>query len=212
MSHTAPENTANTTLPTNTSTSVLPKTHSSTSAPTPEPPKTQHTTATVSTQSTSASSTGSSQEPPNTDTHKLTSPHTPQSDQTKSTVSPPSSPSAQAKAHVNTPSQLNVGGDSKCIISSVLNINLFTGQFTGLILTEPEVNWRYNKGYAVLCFPAQASPRFYTHRHAPRNSPATSSTSTVTTKHSTIIPLFGKEAVMRLKALFFSCSFSLSAK
>lgn len=136
MAHTAPVNTTNTTLPTNTATSISqqptqPKTHSSTSAHNQtEPPKPETTTAaTVNTRSTSASSTSSSQGLPNSETQTLTSPHTSQSAatqaKTKSTISPPTSSSAPTKAHANTPSQLNVGGDSKCIISSVLNINLF---------------------------------------------------------------------------------------
>lgn len=104
-----------------------PKSDSSTAVLTSEPPKPETTTTAV-TQSSSTSSTSSSRKPPYSETH-TTSQRTSQPDRhpetssvahPKLTVTPPSSPSAQAKARADGPSQLNVGGDSKCIIPSVL--------------------------------------------------------------------------------------------
>lgn len=108
-----------------------PKTHLFTSVPTPEPPKLETTTTTTMAQHNSTPSTSPSQETPKISVSpRLTSPlntlqpsghpDTSSVAHQPSTILPGSSPTAQAKAHVNTPSQLNVGGDSKCIISSML--------------------------------------------------------------------------------------------
>lgn len=108
-----------------------PKNTPFTSVPTSEPPNLETTTTTTIAQPTLTSTTCSSQQPAkNSVSPPFTSPqntlqpdgHAETSSEAhqKSTILPPSSPSAQAKVHADTPSQLNVGGDSKCIISSVL--------------------------------------------------------------------------------------------
>ena len=177
---TAVDDSTTTTPPTNTShpaeiplpDSTAPSNTSSTTVATPEPPKSETTASTTTTalvtQPTSTSSTSSTQGPLNTESHTetLTSlrpeehPETSTVARQKTTVLPSSSTSAQAKPHAD-PSQLN---DSKCIILSSC-VGVWAGRFTAWILTEPGVNRLDNKGDAVLCFPAQASPHGYTHTH-----------------------------------------------
>lgn len=122
--------TTNTSGESNTSSNYAPpKTQASTSVPTSGAPELETTTNTTTINQSNTTSNASSSQQPTKSSVSPTSvqntlqpeghPETSSETHQRPTTLRPSSPSAQAKAHADTPSQLNVGGDSKCIISSV---------------------------------------------------------------------------------------------
>lgn len=138
----------------------------STSVPTPEPPKPEASITTIIIYSSSMPTTSSSQETPNSESTSRQNtlqpdehPETPTKPQLETTSNPPSSPTAKAETLADLPSQLIVGGDSKCLISSVVS----AWSSSAGILTEQKLIGFTTK--ETLFFVFQQKPVLYTHRH-----------------------------------------------